>query len=1004
MTRGPKRWANADETALLESFWSEYITKQAENKLHLFWPLVREALQRLSPQARRLGLPDHNDPNARLLTKAELDTLATAIEERNKRIKEWYRNKTKKIRNGAGYNTSTTSMVRKILKKTVDKRQRVHHGREVFAKRNAALFEAELDKAGYNDIRAGTSRPNADRDSDDDSDDDDDSHDSDADADAGKKKKSKLMTLRGQVLGCLWGEASTEEREAVEAELTVEKEQLRKPSTSEGSKDLYETQKSIDSLDGAMGQILGSVGRETGWGIFAIAAGPNPSLGGELSMKIFCVGETPNGNDFERFCPNFTENIVQPFQDFTRVCFPPAVRHAVAIPTVPLPTLIDNAPVERLYPPAAPAEEVNPSRKSKRKSKKKKTKSPAIVEEHAEAGVTAVETAPVAMVPDPSATSAGPEEQNPSPIVPNTPEFGTDSLGGERQQSVVMSSKTVEGNLQTNGNDCSFAPGTGWVPASGVPNSTDPFNDNYAFNANDANGSRDSGFNDSGTFGDMDFGFSGGVDPFPSEPIASLPPSPNDSGFDKTKTLGSADYGLAEGVDPFRVSPVAPSPPSANEHHPKLWFEGHGGNSAAESHSPYRRSALFDAFRASPVPQTPTSTARRTYAQPAISPQRTSSTTPASTFAAQVVLASIAEFIPAPTPPAQTLAPTTPPTAPAPAPIADKSPVTAAPDFATHPAALAVPAALTPASSGAAATLVSSPPVPKPAAAPSASTWIPPRPLPKPLPTTKTAPVPAAPAATAPSEPLSVPKPPATAAVAPVPAAPAPTNPFMQTRPARKVVAAAKADERLPDSQPTNPFTQTRPARKAVAAAKADEREGAANHAQQVAAAKRRGRPRKNALTDVTNDGAAAANIVDPPASAPAAETQHLGDGYARGHVNICHPPARNNTNRINAQKEAAATKRARENAEREAEREKREKERKQGFTERIVNGATVVTFIRTRTEARLPDGSKFQLQPKGTRDTSTKKTAETAARTGSKRKAAPATKAKKPAKKRAKA
>ncbi|KAK7046253.1 hypothetical protein R3P38DRAFT_3420860 [Favolaschia claudopus] len=963
MGRGPKRWATEDETALLESFWAEYITKQAENKLHVFWPLVREAFNRLSPPARRLGLPDHNDPKERL-TEAELDALGTAIAERNQQIKDWYRNKTKKIRNGAGFNTSTTSMVRKILKKNIDKRQRVHHGREVFAKRNAALIEAELDKAGYNDIRAGTSRRNAD----DDSDDDDDSNDSDADADAGRKKKSQLMTLRGQVLSRLWGGASAEERVAVEAELNAEKEELKKPSTIEGSKDLYETQKSIDSLDGAMGQILGSVCRETGWGIFAIAAGPNPSLGGELSMKIFCSGETPNGNDFERFCPNFTENIVQPFQDFTRVCFPPAVRHAFAIPTVPLPTLTDNAPVERLYPPAAPAEEVVPSRKSKRKSKKKKTKSPAIVEEHAEAGVTAVGTASAAMLPDPSAVSAGCEEPSSPHIIPNVPESRTHGLGSALPQSrsIATSTNTVEGNLQTIRNDFSFTATTGWVPASGVPNSTDPFCDDYAFNANDANGSADSGFDDNGTFGDVDFGF-GGVEPFPTESIASLLPLLNNPDFDKNKTSGTADYGLAGGVDPSRASPVAPSPPSANEHHPKLWFEGHGGNASAGSDSPYRRSVLFDAFRASPVPQTPTSTARRAYPHSAISPQRTSSTTPASTFAAQVVLASIAEFIPAPAPPAQTSAPTTPPKAPEPAHIANKSPVIVAPDFATHPGA----------SAGAAA--ASSTPV---------SSRARPKPIPKPLATANVVPVPAAPASTAPSAPLPVPKSLATVDVAPAPAP-----------------MASSAPAALPDSRPrTNPFMQTRPARKAVAAAKADEREDAAHNAQHVAATKKRGRPRKTVLTDVTNDDAAAAEVVAPPASAPAAkvvappssapaaENQPVGDGYERGHVNICHPPARNNTNRINAQKEAAATKRAREKAAREAEMEQREKERKQGFVERIVDGVKVVTFIRTRTQARLPDGTKFKLQPKGTREV------ETAAKTGSKRKAAPATK--QPAKK----
>ncbi|KAK7007819.1 hypothetical protein R3P38DRAFT_3365620 [Favolaschia claudopus] len=809
-------------------------------------------------------------------------------------------------------------MVRKILKKSVDKRQRVHHGREVFAKRNAALVEAELDKAGYNDIRAGTSR----RDADDDNS-DDDSNDSDADALAGRKKKSKMMTLRGEVLRRLWSEASADERVAVEVELNAEKEELKQPSTSEGSKDLYETQKSIDSLDGAMGQILGSVRRETGWGIFAIAAGPNPNLGGELSMKIFCAGETPNGNDFERFCPNFTENIVQPFQDFTRVCFPPAVRHAFAIPTVPLPTLTDNAPVERLYPPAAPAEEVDPSRKSKRKSKKKKTKSPAIVEEHAEAGVTAVGTAPVAMVPDLSAVSAGCEEPSPPHIISNMPESRTSSLGGALPQSVAMSTNAIEGNLQTIGNEFSFAPSAGWVPASGVPNSTDPFNDDYAFNANDANNSGDSGFDDDGAFGDVDFGFAG------------------------------ADYGslvVWTRSVPRLLLPPCPRPTNVI---PSCGLRVMGATRPAESASPYRRSVLFDAFRASPVPQTPTSTARRAYTHSATSPQRTSSTTPASTFAAQVVLASIAEFTPAPMPPAQTSPPTTPPKALTPAHIADKSPVTVAPDFATHPTALRAPGAVC---------------------------WSSVR-LHLPCPSARTR----APNHLAPVRSRSLLT---TANVAPRPCC-AHLDCTLRTTPRPQITATPDvASPPVPMASSCTPLrfpTRVRaptPLRRRVRRGRPSplpRRISArlpAHDAQQVAVTKQRGRPRKTVLTNVTNDVAARCGR----------------NGYERGHVNVCHPPARNNTNRVNAQKEAAATKRAKEKAAREAEMEQREKEREQGFVERIVDGVTVVTFIRKRTQARLPDGSKFKLQPKGTREV------ETAAKTGSKRKAAPATK--QPAKK----
>jgi hypothetical protein len=57
----------------------EFITRQAESKLHMFWPTMQEAWFQKHPEERILGLPLPTDPKARDLTPDELTRLGAAI-------------------------------------------------------------------------------------------------------------------------------------------------------------------------------------------------------------------------------------------------------------------------------------------------------------------------------------------------------------------------------------------------------------------------------------------------------------------------------------------------------------------------------------------------------------------------------------------------------------------------------------------------------------------------------------------------------------------------------------------------------------------------------------------------------------------------------------------------------------------------------------------------------------------------------------------------------------
>ncbi|KAJ6448592.1 hypothetical protein C8R45DRAFT_1115197 [Mycena sanguinolenta] len=364
----PPSWTTPEQKAMLTSWLPKFIERQAEGKLHLFWPPVMEAWFKEYPEHTKLNLPLPTDPDARPLSDDELATLGAAIKARRSQIENWMRNHSKRIggtvANGVMVSTATNSMVQRIFRLSVPKRQRAHQPIEVFQKRNKELIDDALTAAGYHELstkrndddkgnKGETHKTKDDGAKDDDDDDEDDWVDESEDTPAArlKRTKSKRMRLRMCIVQGLWKEASAEERAAVEAEIEEEKNRLNEEQLcAEQEKTPEQRQQAIDALDGVFTELQKAVHAASGWVGMSICGGPNPRMNGELTLKIVSFGETSSGNDFEACCVDFDKNVIQPFQDYLRLCFSKQDSADWALPSTPAMSS-DDRPVERVIAP-----------------------------------------------------------------------------------------------------------------------------------------------------------------------------------------------------------------------------------------------------------------------------------------------------------------------------------------------------------------------------------------------------------------------------------------------------------------------------------------------------------------------------------------------------------------------------------------------------------------------------------------------------------------------------
>ncbi|KAJ6458297.1 hypothetical protein C8R45DRAFT_1221666 [Mycena sanguinolenta] len=374
----PPPWTTPEQREFLTAQLPLFIQRQAEGKLHLFWPPLMEAWFQKYPEHTLLNLPLPADKDGRELTPDELARLGAAIKARRSKIENWIRNQRKKIGSAAedAVPSTTNAMVQRIFHLSVPRRRRVHQPIEIFQKRNKVAIVEALTAAGYDAL-------NVDQDPDEADDWTDEFQDTPAAR--AKRTRSARMRMRTRVVQDMWAEASPEERAAVEAAIEEEKraltEEEQRAELDPQQATPEERLQAIDSLDAVFGGVHRAAYLASGWVGMSIFGGPNPRMNGDLTLKIVCFGKTPSGNDFEACCMDFDKNITQPFQDFLTICFGETDTADWALPTTPE-VAMDHAPVRRIVVthPVAEPEIAKKPKKSKSKSKSKKSKKDVNVE------------------------------------------------------------------------------------------------------------------------------------------------------------------------------------------------------------------------------------------------------------------------------------------------------------------------------------------------------------------------------------------------------------------------------------------------------------------------------------------------------------------------------------------------------------------------------------------------------------------------------------------------
>ncbi|KAJ7139955.1 hypothetical protein C8R43DRAFT_955042 [Mycena crocata] len=213
----PNYWATVEQRAWLQSKIPEFIQRQAENKLGLFWPTMQEEWFRRWPEQ---AAPNPDEPVVPL-TAQQLLALGAAILVRKNKLENYFRNNTRNLGNPLTGSVAgvAAAAIRKMFNMGTAKKQRVHQPIEVFQKRNPEMIRIALDQEGYNVLNEEKMAEEI-----------DDWADESKDTEAARKKatKSQRMRLRTRVVRALFDEASEEELAAIEAEIEEERVHLNK--------------------------------------------------------------------------------------------------------------------------------------------------------------------------------------------------------------------------------------------------------------------------------------------------------------------------------------------------------------------------------------------------------------------------------------------------------------------------------------------------------------------------------------------------------------------------------------------------------------------------------------------------------------------------------------------------------------------------------------------------------------------------------------------------------
>ncbi|KAJ7433317.1 hypothetical protein B0H11DRAFT_2259579 [Mycena galericulata] len=310
----PPRWATPAQGSYLELQMADYIRRQAQKKLYLFWAPMEEGWFQRFPEQAALGLPHPTELNATRLTEAQMEMVRDAIESRKEKLKNWFRKERKKIRKGPmAPRKAQTPLAKALMKKTCAGRRRAHQARELFQKRHADTINELLDQRGFNKMNEA--------------------------ARVEGRDEEVGETIEEQEDHVKASSASAKEQAEMKKEVEREKEMIAKAERDEEQrraegihKTPQEYQEGIDGLEAMFEEAHAITDEAAGWVGMTLVGGPTPRMGGDLTVKVLCVGVTEQGNSFQEACADFEKEILGRFQLFVQRVYPLAERTARALP------------------------------------------------------------------------------------------------------------------------------------------------------------------------------------------------------------------------------------------------------------------------------------------------------------------------------------------------------------------------------------------------------------------------------------------------------------------------------------------------------------------------------------------------------------------------------------------------------------------------------------------------------------------------------------------------
>ncbi|KAJ7662667.1 hypothetical protein DFH06DRAFT_1325023 [Mycena polygramma] len=328
----PRTWHNEAQRAFFSIQMPIFLHHQKRGKLYKFWEPMFAEFFLLFPEQKVLGLALPTDKDAPPLTPDQFTLLGAAIDKRRSQLLNYFRNNCGKLSAPGAKNLKSRNSLAKLLFKAKPARRRLHKALEIFQIRNNAVIREECARQGHDLLNEATVSQTVEGWVDE----DDAVQVARVKADAAAR-----MQIRLRVVNALFTQASPEESAAIAAVMAREKAGEPEPDVEVDengvareppSRSPTEYQASIDESWEVIKRVHQILGELTGWNSFTMWGGPNPSLGGELSMKSICSGLTPAGHDFESSHPAFEPQVVLPFQIYLGKCFPPSMRHERALP------------------------------------------------------------------------------------------------------------------------------------------------------------------------------------------------------------------------------------------------------------------------------------------------------------------------------------------------------------------------------------------------------------------------------------------------------------------------------------------------------------------------------------------------------------------------------------------------------------------------------------------------------------------------------------------------